>query len=66
MRRTLSELTCSRCERPLPTDRADVELWKNSELVLTGELDDLTTAMLLCPECDAELRDVTYDEAAGG
>ena len=60
------DLVCSRCERPVPHDRSELERWKHGELVLAGQVDDATAAMLLCPECDAELRDVTYDEGGGG
>ena len=47
------------------TTGPSLQRWKHSELVLAGEVDDATAAMLLCPECDAELRDVTYDEGGG-
>jgi len=59
MSRTDTALTCYQCGRKLPPDAAEAERWKHVDLVRSGELDE---AMLLCPECRDEEREMTYDE----
>jgi hypothetical protein len=40
--------------------------WKNAVLALSGETDDTTAAMLLCPECADEERLGEYEEGEAG
>jgi hypothetical protein len=54
-----AEAVCSQCGRALPPDQAEAASWKHADLVLAGELDE---ALLLCPECREEHRDLAYDE----
>ena len=55
---TVTETVCSQCGRT-PADEGELARWKHAELVLAGELD---AAMLLCPECAEEDRELAYDE----
>jgi len=59
MPRTIADAVCSQCGRSVPSAAADRARWKHVELVLAGELDE---AMLLCPECCEEHRELAYDE----
>jgi hypothetical protein len=59
MRQTIADAVCSQCGRSVPSAAAEVEGWKHAKLVLGGDLDE---AMLLCPECREEHRDLAYDE----
>ncbi len=59
MSRTDTTLTCYQCGRELPADAAEAARWKDADLVRSGELDE---AMLLCPECRDEERELAYDE----
>jgi hypothetical protein len=59
MTRTDAALTCYQCGRELPADAAEAARWKDADLVRSGELDE---AMLVCPECRDEDREMTYDE----
>ncbi len=59
MSETDTVLACYQCGRMLPPDTAEQARWKHVDMVLSGELDE---AMLLCPECREEDRELTYDE----
>lgn len=55
----VAKAACSQCGRAFPRDGAEAAGWKHVDLVLSGELDE---AMLLCPECREEDRELAYDE----
>jgi len=56
---------CAQCGREVPEDAQELGRWRHGELVLEGELDDVTAGMVVCPECDAvDLRD--YDQGDPG
>ena len=55
-------LTCYQCGRKLPPGTAEAARWQHADLVRSGELDE---AMLLCPECREEDREMAYDEGGG-
>lgn len=56
-------LFCSQCGRPAPADSEELRRWRHGNFVASGELDDATAAMLLCPECVEE--DLSGDYEAG-
>ena len=56
---------CAQCGRVAPGDAEALVDWRHGELVLTGDLDDVTAGMVVCPECDAvDIRD--YDQGEAG
>jgi hypothetical protein len=59
----MADLACSRCGRAVPAKDEELS-WKHGDLLLAGELNDVTATMLLCPECVAE--DRAGDSEAGG
>jgi len=56
---------CSQCGRPAPAEPAALSGWRQGELALEEELDEVTAGLLVCPDCDAEDREGEY-EAGGG
>lgn len=58
------ELACAQCGRAVPAEHEELRGWRHGDLVLAGELDDVTATMLLCPDCVAEDRAGEYE--AGG
>jgi hypothetical protein len=61
-----SPLGCSQCGRELPADADELRRWEQGSLVLAGEVDDVTAAMLLCPDCAEEDRAGEYEEGEAG
>lgn len=59
----MSTLACSQCGRAVPTDGDELRSWKHGDLVIAGELDDVTATMLLCPQCVEE--DLSEEYEAG-
>lgn len=51
---TRLSVECAQCGREAPADPAELEDWRHGELVLSGDLDEVTAALVLCPDCDAE------------
>jgi len=45
---------CAQCGREAPAEPDELARWRHGELALQGELDDVTAAMVLCPDCDAD------------
>ncbi len=62
----MSTVCCSQCGRAVPTERDDLRGWKHGDLVLSGELDDVSATMLLCPECVEEDRSGEFDTGEPG
>jgi len=58
----VTTLTCSQCGRDAPEDAGELGRWRHGELVLSGEVDDVTAAMLLCPDCMTEDLERAYEE----
>jgi hypothetical protein len=56
-------LYCSQCGRSAPADHDELQSWKHGDLVIAGELDQVTASMLLCPECVQE--DLSGEYEAG-
>lgn len=54
-------MCCAQCGRALPTDPDDLSRWRQGDLLAAGELDELTAAMLLCPECADDDRQGEYE-----
>jgi len=61
-----SLLGCSQCGRPAPSGSDELASWKHGELMLAGQLDDVTAPMLLCPECAEEDRAGEYEAGEPG
>jgi hypothetical protein len=59
------ELVCSQCGRSLPSELEAVSGWRHGELVLADDLDEMTAALLLCPDCVAEEHAGAYEEGGG-
>jgi hypothetical protein len=59
------ELACAQCGRVLPDDAQEVARWRHGYLALAGELDEVSAAMLLCPECADEVTEERYDSGGG-
>jgi hypothetical protein len=57
---------CAQCGREAPADPRKLLEWRHGELALEGELDDVTAAMVLCPDCDAEDLTGAYDQGEAG
>ncbi len=56
---------CAQCGRSVPDRAEELAGWRHGDLVLEGELDDVTAGMVVCPDCDAdELRD--FDQGDPG
>jgi len=56
---------CAQCGRDVPLDTDELSRWRHGDLVLEGELDEVTASMIVCPDCDAdELRD--FDQGDPG
>jgi hypothetical protein len=56
---------CAQCGREAPADAQELTGWRHGELVLAGDLDDVTAGMVVCPDCNAdELRD--FDQGDPG
>jgi ribosomal protein S26 len=62
----MSTTGCAQCGRELPNDAAALARWKNRSLTATGEFDETTAAMLLCPECAEDDRLGEYEEGEAG
>jgi hypothetical protein len=67
MTRSTGHLTfsCAECGRTAPTDASELRQWRYGDLLLAGELDEVTAPLLLCPDCWRENRDRNYEEGAG-
>jgi len=57
---------CAQCGRGAPPDGVEMLGWRGSALALDGDLDDVTAAMVLCPDCQAEDRRGDYDQGEAG
>ena len=57
---------CSQCGRTAPSDPAELATWKHGSLALAGDADEVTTTMLLCPECAEEDRAGEYEPGEPG
>jgi len=57
---------CAQCGQEAPADPAELEGWRHGELVLSDELDEVTAALVLCPDCDAEDRDADFEAGEAG
>jgi len=57
-------VTCSQCGREALAGSSEVAEWRQGELALAGELDEVAAGLLLCPACWAEDREGAFD--AGG
>jgi hypothetical protein len=57
---------CSQCGRAAPSDPVELETWKHGSLVLAGDADEVTTTMLLCPECAEDDRAGDYETGEPG
>ena len=55
-------VVCSQCGREAPTDTEELVSWRHGELALDGDVEE---GLLLCPDCDAEHRELAFDEGAG-
>jgi hypothetical protein len=62
----MSSLCCSQCGRDAPANRDELRGWRNGELAVAGELDDVTATMLLCPECVEEDSSGEYEAGESG
>jgi hypothetical protein len=62
----MATIGCAQCGRPVPSEAAELAGWKNATLAASGENDDATAAMLLCPECVDEERLGQYEEGEAG
>jgi hypothetical protein len=62
----MATIGCAQCGSPLPSEAAVLARWKNATLAASGETDDATAAMLLCPECADEERLGEYEEGEAG
>jgi hypothetical protein len=62
----MRELSCARCDRRVPSDSAELTAWQTGAQFSRGDLpaDEPTVQMLVCPDCQAELRSDEYDDAA--
>jgi hypothetical protein len=58
------ELAFAQCGRTVSAGEEELSSWRHGELLLAGELDEITATMLLCPDCVAEDRAGEYE--AGG
>ena len=45
---------CAQCGREAPEDPAELAQWRHGDLAVESELDEVTAAMVLCPDCDAD------------
>jgi hypothetical protein len=61
-----SSLGCSQCGRELPADADELRRWGQGSLAVTGELDEVTASMLLCPDCAEDDRAGEYEEGEAG
>jgi len=56
---------CAQCGREVPADPHALTEWRHGDLVLAGDLDDVTAGMVVCPDCDSDdLRD--FDQGDPG
>jgi hypothetical protein len=62
----MSSLHCSQCGRAAPTDPDELRTWTQGEFSVTGELDELTAAMVLCADCVQEDLSMEYDAGESG
>lgn len=62
----MTTLVCSQCGRTAPADPDDLRSWKHGDLVIAGDLDEVTATMLLCPECVEEDLAGEYDAGEPG
>jgi hypothetical protein len=57
---------CAQCGREAPTDRVELAGWRQGELLLDEEIDEVTAALVLCPDCDAEDRRGEFEAGDAG
>jgi hypothetical protein len=57
--------SCSQCGREAPAEPEEARRWRHGELILAGEVDEVTAGLLLCPECQEEDREGAYEEGEG-
>jgi hypothetical protein len=57
-------VTCSQCGREASVASPELARWRHGDLALSGDLDDVTAGVLLCPACWAEDLEGQFD--AGG
>ena len=56
---------CAQCGREVAVGAEELARWRHGDLVLEGDLDDVTAGMVVCPDCDADdLRD--FDQGDPG
>jgi hypothetical protein len=65
MRDAPAFVACAQCGRTAPADRAELARWKGGDLLLAGQLDELSAALLLCPECVEAEQEGGFEEGGG-
>jgi len=56
---------CSQCGREAPGEPEEALRWRHGELLVAGEVDEVSAGLLLCPDCIEEDRERAYEEGAG-
>lgn len=59
------QLVCGQCGRPFPDDEAGIARWRYGGLAASGELDETSAPILLCPECTEDAVRGAYDAGVG-
>jgi Zn ribbon nucleic-acid-binding protein len=57
---------CAQCGRKAPTDPRELAAWRHADLFSEDEPDDVTAALVLCPDCDAEDRRGEFEPGEAG
>ena len=57
---------CAQCGRDAPTDPRELSTWRHADLVSEDELDDVTAALVLCPDCDDDDRHGKFEPGEAG
>jgi hypothetical protein len=52
-------VVCARCGRDAPGDPDELLTWRHGELAIADEVEE---GLLVCPDCDAEHRELDFEE----
>jgi hypothetical protein len=52
-------MACAQCGREAPEDAVELARWRHGDLALDGVTGE---GLLVCPDCDADHRERTFEE----
>jgi hypothetical protein len=62
-----ADVVCAQCGVHAPAPSVELDGWRHADFAASAlDVDEVAAAMVLCPDCDADVRNDEYDPGAGG